>query len=88
MSYNKFRGLGKRMRELLELLEFSVLQSEAGGHEYALFAAAIPSRDGPSGAYWGRFGGRAADTDSTQISSDVALKDVFEMYIAMRFATG
>ena len=86
VSYNKFRGLGKRMRDLLELLEYSVIHSEAGGAEYALFALPpAAQRAGAASAYWGGFGGRGGDgSDGAPVSSDVAMKDLFEMYFVLR----
>lgn len=78
------------MRDLLELLEYSILNSAAGSAEYALFAT-IPlhGQDGNTGyssssSYWGSFGRDGAASALTNVSGDVALRDVFEMYYGLR----
>jgi hypothetical protein len=93
VSYNKFRGLGKRMRDLLGLLEYSVVNSAAGTAEYALFAMPTGGQTGGEGAnssYWGSFGRDGGSSSSSGgggggVSSDVALHDVFEMYYGLRY---
>lgn len=84
MSYNKFRGLGKRMRDLLELLEYSLNTSASGTAEYALFIMLPVNQGGSnnsgSNAYWGGYSPSAAHE-----TSDVALRDVFEMYYGLRY---
>ena len=83
MSYNKFRGLGKRMRDLLELLEYTVNTSASGTAEYALFTMVPMNQGGSSSSgsstYWGGYSPSLAHE-----GSDVALRDVFEMFYGLR----
>ena len=83
------------MKDLLKLLEFSILNSAAGSAEYALFATAQANgvNGGVGGSvysgntsYWGSLGRGEENTLSGNMSSDVALNDLFEMYCELRYA--